>query len=57
LAEILRAQRLAASPSALLGGTDDEVCKVVAESGWRLTVVVTAGRLGSGRSFGRAGAE
>lgn len=49
-------ERLAASRSALPGGTDDEVGQVVAESGWRLAVVVTAGRLGSVGSYGGAGA-
>jgi hypothetical protein len=49
-------ERLAASRSALPGGTDDEVGQVVAESGWRLTVIVTAGRLGAIGSRGGAGA-
>jgi hypothetical protein len=43
-------ERLAASCSALPSGTDDEVGQVVAKSGWRLTVVVTAARLCSGDS-------
>src|SRR5450756_2530972 len=46
-------ERLATSSCfSLLGGTDDEVGQVVAQSGRRLTAVVTAGRLGPACSFG-----